>query len=414
MEFVVLNDSTTTANGTKDYTSSGFGTPTGAIFILNNAVSGSNPRVDILFSVGFTDGTNQATCGIFADDASANSSTDRESSTGKVLLLANLGAYASFNSWITDGVRLSYTWSFAARHLTVILIKGTTNINVNSFTLTGTSANDITSVGFKPDLVIPITIGSGTASGSAVHAVMSVGAVHNSSTDTVTQASQAFSSPDALATPQCFNTIRNDAGVMQQYNGTVNWKGVFSAFDSSGYSITPDVDPSNDYVFCLNIEDSDPDNFSVDVISSPTSTGTYSVTVPGFQAAFGMIIGGAVQTVNTVESDQDGGVYGIGCFDGTTDSFSGFTEEDNVATSNNQSNYSSTNSVDLYKWGGASFDAFYTGAWDSWNANGYNLNFSTVDATARQWISISYKTAATGLSIPIAAYHYNHNVGSNL
>lgn len=412
VEWAVVNSTTPSSTTTKSFTSSGFGTPTAAIVLLGNNGAFGNPYSGAVSTcIGAMDGTREGCCSIFVNDAQSTTDTARSHSASRCLMLGGSASsqYASFSAWTTDGVTLSFTWSFSARNITVILLKGTTNVRMDRYTLTGTSANDITTYGFKPDVLINFTVGDTTTQAlDTTHGIISVGVVHNNSSDTVTQAAIGFSSPDGetvASKPSC--TVRNDVGIMQQFNESVSWQGVYSAFDANGFSVTPNVNPGGDYVYTLAIELDDPDDADITVYTSPTATGNWAKTDPGFQPSFLFAILGAVATINTIETDQDGGIFGLSVTDGTNSGYHGHTEEDAVGTSNTESNHD-TNVCDLRTYSGG-FSALYTATLSSFDASGFTWNFSAEnDSASRVWPILAFKDTTAGGGTT-ALYYYMNN-----
>jgi hypothetical protein len=88
---------------------------------------------------------------------------------------------------------------------------------------------------------------------------------------------------------------------------------------------------------------------------------------------------------------------GLGVFDGTTESCTAFDVDDAATTTDTQANYADK-AVQLYEFGGTTHDLMFEGTFSSFGASGYNLSFPTsVDSTARKWLSIAIKgEAATG------------------
>lgn len=159
---VTFQDALPTSGSTHDFTSSGFGTPKAAIFIFTRAVADSTVYAGAIMSVGITDGTNQFCA---AHQTFNNDSTSRASRAFKN---DRVGHYfsdtgtdygiMSFNSWITDGVRVDLDDAFIFNHLvTVILLKGSDlNVACNAINL-GTATTERTiSLGFKPQAMFAI------------------------------------------------------------------------------------------------------------------------------------------------------------------------------------------------------------------------------------------------------------------
>ena len=401
MNTKVVTGLTPTSTGTVTYDSAGFGTPQAALIHITSATSASNPNVDASICIGMTDGTSEFSVGSASDDGGATSATYRNSATTLVSLIDGVGAAVvtgAFSAWSTDGLTINYTAVAASQHhITVTLFKGLDNVKAFSHQITTTGVNDITTIGFKPNLVLTYGVGA-SGLGAAAHGLFSIGAAHNSSTDVVTQGMINFSSLNAQASDSSYSGARNDSCIGRMHNGSQSWEGAAQDFDSSGFSINTGVDnPSNHYMFGLAMTTSDVDGADVSIIDSPTTTGTFSVTDPAFEPEYVMIAASTTATINS-EINTDPMAIGVGMFDGVSEYSMGFDIDDGAATMDNQSNYS-TNAVQTYEFGGTTHDLMHEGTFNSFTATGYDLDFPTyVDGTARKWLSISIKGADLAVS----------------
>lgn len=407
IEIAVVNGTVPTSAGTQSYESAGFGTPDSVIIFVNYANTTNNPESGIGFNVGWSTGSaaNSWCAAIHANDNVSTTDTGRQLTNNAICLMRKLDgsatiASANFSAWATNGVTLDWTNVDASLSfdIEVWLIKGNTSVAGGLYQM-GTTATQTITTGFKPNLVFGICVGA-NVTGFTTNAILSFGAAHNNSIGTVSQGMIEFSTRDALTSGAvACSVVRNDSFVGQLFADSQSWKGVAENFTSTGFDINPDASAGSDYIAYLALDTGDTDGVDITVVSSPTSTGTWSVTDPGFTPQ-GVILGsGATATVNTIETDDDGGVFGIGLFDGTTEGFVGLIEDDGASTTNNQSNYSNSNAVDLKKWNGSSFAAFAQGSFSSFSGSGYSLSFpSTVDSTARSWLSIAIKSASAGVT----------------
>jgi len=408
IETAVITGVAKTSTGTISYEKSGFGTPQCAIIFTSRASSSTNPRAGSGMSIGFTDGTRHKLCMVGGDDAVNPSVNGKESDTG-ILSAMIVGDRtndfeASFDSWATDGITLDFTTNPAAEpcYLTILLIKGCDNYYVGSESLTTTGVNDITSPGFKGNLLFGATIGAGTEIADYARSMISFGAAHNSSGDVVTQGATAWLLNSGVTPEQSWNVTRNDCCCYDDWD---EWKASAESFDSSGFSInTAAVSPANSFFFYMLLDTGDTNGVSVDIVDSPTSTGTWNVEDPGFEPQSVILGLGTTTTVNTdINADPMG--FGLSMFDDTNEACVGINVNHAATTTDQQSNWSSTNAVQVYEYSSGHVK-MHEGSFTSFDSLGYNMSFPTsVDGTARKWLSVAI---ASGSSVsPLAVNHLN-------
>ncbi len=400
IEFAQINDlapSNTEGTGVINYSVPGFGTPTGFKVIIGNADSITNPSSDIIFGYGFSDLTTDLAVSVSSISGLSTTNTNRHQSDAHCVYFGNTATIleAVFSATITDGV--SINWSKVSttvrRRISVILIKGTTNIKAVTKKLSSSLNYNINTIGFKSSYIEILTVGNTNAPPStSTHYILGIGFAHNSSLDIVNQAYFGMSIPNSLAKTALSSTVRNDSIIGQLHNDSQSWIASVSAFNSSGFTLTANVNTGSDWIFILAIEDSSPDDISLDIIDSPIVTGDMTVTAPGFIPDFCSILQSMNSSVNTVDKTSNGGAFSIGSFDSTTEQNIGVSGRDSTSTSNNQSHANISNAIDVKKWGGSAFDDIYIGSFKTFDTNGYTLNITTeADSTARKWISVSFK-----------------------
>lgn len=281
-----------TGGATQDITISGFGTPKAAIFIFSNAVTDDTIASDLVFGVGFTDGTRQNCNSVYHEDGVTTTDTDRISSSSKVVIHPLSSWHYSFNSWITDGVRINVDAAAGSAVLcTCILVGGSdvsnAYVNYKDDLGTGTSAVDITDPGFEPDLVFITGIGNSSIAGTT-QSIFSFGVGHNDGVDTqrVSMINSVTGSGTSLTTAY----VGNDSITGQIHSGALSWDGVIGAYDASGFSITPNSSAGLDIVFYLALKFTNNPDIDLFDLTIPTS-GNYAETNPGFTPNFGLICG---------------------------------------------------------------------------------------------------------------------------
>ena len=386
-----------TTTGTKDFTLTGFGTVTGVIVIACHAYSGASQRDDLRFSYGMSDGTRQWCARSASENAVTPQDSGNEFDTDEIVTIQDANGTedwsAAFDSFITDGVRLNFTNAASnAEHLTIILIGDTTNLYVGNTTLSGTGAHDITAPGFKGNLLFGCT-NFRTVTTPQSYVSINLGFAHNNSSDVVTQAGVTFWENNATNPTQAQQYVRDSD--MHYYVSTAEaWTA--ESFDANGFSInTGAIDPGGDYFGYMIIDTGNTNGVKVSVEDSPTSTGDWSVTSPGFTPQFGMLLAMFPTAVDT-RLDAPAGLS-VGAFDANNEAVVGVMSQDEYTSSSNEkSNYATNQSVQLYSDTGLEAE----GAFSSFDANGYTINFpTTVNGTTRKWVSLAIEEDVTPVTI---------------
>lgn len=307
--------STAAATNTQDITISGFGTPSAAIFILSGGTTDDTLAAGGVLSIGWTDGTTDKAHGIHIEDnvSTTNTAYSYRNAVITVPDISGTGVDAdfSFNTWITDGVRITVdSQADAAWLLTVIFIGGTDVANVyvgeHDDLGSGTSAVDITSVGFEPDLVFMGCQSSATADFEAAIASLSFGIGINDGVDT--QRSITFNDYDAQSGAINTGVISNDSITGQPGYSSMSWEGAIGAYDASGFSITPEANSSFAIVSFLAIEFSNSPSLDLFDMTWPTSSG-YAETTPNFEPGFGLIV--SMMGPSSRNTATTTGLYGV-------------------------------------------------------------------------------------------------------
>lgn len=393
---VALNTST----GTQDITIGGFGTPSAVIFVWGGTTDGAQRTDGAHFGIGFADGTSESLAAVASEDGVSTSDTFRLSRNDRCIDIYSVATGSneyviSWNAWVTDGVQINIAATTGTtRNVTAILIGGSdvSNAYVGSHQLTVTTgANDITSVGFEPDLVFFAGTGHGgygTSGGS--ENIFSMGIAHNDGSDT--QSCILFSDKDGVTTTAVQTALSNSHCIGQIFNGSGSWTGVAGTFDSSGFTITIDAGNSgSDYVDFLALKFTSSPDISIDFLDSPTSTGTYSTTDPGFEPDFAFILLSDCTAYSTIQT-QEG--FGLSVFDATNEYCIAYSSQHNETGTSNAASQWHSNAVDDLTAGTTSL---HVGTFSSFDANGFSLSFpTTVAGTARKWTALTIGPATGG------------------
>lgn len=404
VEFKILDVDTPTGaeSTTQDYTSSGFGTPDVAIVDFVLTTSTLNPRDLLVASRGIVTSSAQAVIGSRSDNNASTSNTARAHATDKCV-----GHFSAFSlawsrsgsgSLITDGLRITFTSVYTnASPLRIILIKGLSNVDLLTTQITSTGVNNITSVGFQPHLIMCLSAGTSSLSNGSTNVVPNgffhTGFCHVDSTDTITQFCSTLFDRDVVSTTEVSQIIRNNAIASQVANNAEQYYGSVEDPDFQGFSVNFTANP-NDYFTFLSIQVDDADDIDIGIIDTPTSTGITSTYSTGFQPNALLLLQTSLQTVNSIfTSGSNIGGFGFGFHDGTDETCSCTATQDNVGTSNTQINSSDANIMQLYE---GDNTLMFEGTFDTYQSDGFRLNFTTTDATARKFGYVAFKEPVTG------------------
>ena len=378
-------------SGTVDLTSSGFGTVDAAIVIMTQANTTNNPEADLRYGVAFWDGSS--------DMSTASTSVDAVGTTNALRIGDNTDARWSGStpltydiSAVTDGIRLTKSGGTASvdYYVTAVMITGAPNSSLRVKNLgTGTSAQTITP-GYKADLVIAACVGANSDTQNGNHAIHSLGFAHNNSSDTVTQGAIYASSRDGQTTSFTNSRITNSYIAAQLFNDSVTWQASVGNFTSTTYDITCTSSAGSDRVYLLEVELADPDDAWVTVIDAATGTGNDAHTGAGFQPEAVFL---ASEGSTSLDSTAQSRAQSFGASDGTTHFVHFFHDEDNVSTTNANSEYSSSNVLHVTDDAGTDD---YIASMSSLDSDGFTLTYSDAATAASKILVLAIGDSTAG------------------
>ncbi|MBU2277815.1 MAG: hypothetical protein KKB45_03350 [Gammaproteobacteria bacterium] len=405
LELAVARNTTPTTTGTVDLTVSGFGTPQAAMFFLNYATSDGTPLEATVFaSFGFTDGTNLRGIAHYVEDG--QTTTDAKGTISNTWIVAQVDdttvtKYATFDSWIADGVRLNWVITFGSAPMTItcVLFKGASGASV--FTFTPNATQDATAeksdLSFAPELLFFGAMG-GTTPGVVINsALISFGAARKIDASTSEQRHFCYWNKNGVADVNAGAIVSTTRCVSQTFDGVLSWSGDITAWGANGFTMTTrDGGSGNDIVIGLAL---DLNGAQADVIDidSPTSTGTKKYPL-SFQPT-GLF--SVMSNLSAKDTIQDTDSFSYGVTDGTNKYVSEIGDQDGAASSNTHS-LVNQGLVENQSYSGATPVDFLVATLSSFDADGVTYNWTTVDASARYGFALAIGGAAAGLSIPVA------------
>lgn len=395
----VVQAAARTSTGTQDFTKAGLGTPKAAIFILSQATVNGTPANNVVLSWGFTDGTRHRVANASAQHGVGTSNTFNRVMDDQVIAAitpadGSVDGEAAFSAWITNGVRINWAANApgSAWLITCILFAGTDlSVYVSDVNMDGAenSTVDVTDPGFEPDQVFAMFQGfrawsDDTARNSNL--VATIGVVDNGVA--VVQGSVGWLARNAQATERAAAVASELYGVRIVDVGAV--AGEFGDFDANGFSVTKRTGSGTFQMAYLALNYGGVKSHWVGPVTSPTSTGNASVAGVGFIPDVVVQLEGLCRAYDTAETDDDANALGIGVFTSSDEYSAGWAIDDGAATMDNES-IADAKAAHLRLGDG---NAAHVASFVSMDADGYTLNYSTANGTARKWIALAIGAAA--------------------
>jgi hypothetical protein len=407
-----------TSTGNQDFTTADLGglTPVAAQFIVTAGVTDGTAADHAVLSYGAATGTsNRWALGQSDEHNQATTDTSRALQSDECVFILNPGdttadGEADFVSFITNGVRINWANAPASAHLmTVVLYAGTdVSAHANYFTVATTvdGTTDVTDPGFEPDLVLTAYTQDNMDAANA-HGYATLGMVHNDRASGVTQRSVGCWFVNNLGTSAPDGHSSALYGSMSLTGtGTVRRGFEFGSFDSSGFTCTTRLNTvSADEIgyLALRLGSGPAVDSWVGTHTTPTSTGNDAETGPGFTPQFVLMLGSMMEAIATgYNTSPLAGSWGIFAFDADDEYANSVSCEDGVGTTNTQS-ISDNTAILLPDDDGA---AGLVASFVSFDASGWTLNYSAVEANAKIFFALAIEEEAVGgLSIPVAQHH---------
>jgi hypothetical protein len=414
VSFAIVRAAASTGGGNQDFTVSGFGTPKGAIFIGSGGSSDGTAADGAIMSFGCTDGTNELVTSYTTEHNVANSNTYRLGASDEVIQFGDhagaIDGEANFNSWITDGVRVTWGNAPGTAFLVTCILIGGSDLSVDVGTASIPSAiNDTVDVGcgFEPDQVLFFGNGASFSTDGSSFALMWLGMANNGVG--IEQGCGVFAAVDNAVNSDVAGRIDTTYSVINHGGASISRAAELTAFNAgpspaAGFTLTQKGPStfSNTTGYMALYYNSAVDH-SIEQIDTPTATGNDAQTGPGFTPQFVMQIMGMWSAYNTSYTNSQAGAFGISAFTADDEYSIATADEDAAATMNTQS-VADDQAVNLDEEDGtAAFDATFV----SMDANGWTTNFSAVNGTTRKWLALAVEEFTTaGTTIPIMMHQY--------
>lgn len=366
--------------GNKDLTIPGLGwTPKAVRFVVTTNTADGAWASALGFGLGATDGTSQWAHAIVSRSGVAGSDSGRRGiNDGCILLIQTMSAHggavgheANFVAWIADGVRLNFITNAGSGCTVTATFFGGVDLSAAAGVATVVTGGGAATV--TPGFELKFGIFAGIVPGVSFY-------------DTSTQdgwVEIGYGTYDGVtirqSTAQIYDPNANPTTVQNFVKSLINSTGDLANISSTSFDINNAANDTREIgylVFGMPSND-----VWAGVLDSPTATGTYSVTAPGFEPICAEITGTLVQAIAVTETDADAGALSANIITVGDQHAHAIHIQDNTPTNN-----TGVRNEDLPLWlsnhiGTEVFRA--TGA--AFTGVGVDLPMDTVDAATRKW-----------------------------
>lgn len=371
-----------------------------ALFIWNGLQTATGAIADAQFNLGVASSTTTETAGGYnSDDNVATSDAVRITNTAR--LINSTAAGTATNNLVADLTSFDFTgftmnWSTLSTtsplyNYLVIGGQDITAVKSGSFAANTTTGNQaITGVGFQPDVVFLFATLQSTSAASNNNSQYGFGVMDkNGGQWSVSQKAQNTVNP--ANTNRAFS---NAAALVLTQTAADNFahKVSFVSMDTDGFTVSVDV--SVGLAIITGYMAIKGGSWKVGTDTQKTSTGTQAKTGVGFQPK-GIIFGTVCDT--GTDAVATNGRFGIGATTGTSNNVSIWTgDKDAVTPTVANTIMSSTKCIVIATEGAsASPTTNAEAALSSFDSDGYTLNWSTADATARTFGYVAFGNNAS-------------------
>lgn len=386
-----------TSTGNSAVTGVGFVPKALILWATKNTTAGYAANANL--GVGFVDASASRSICMVSDDNEAATDASRSNATTAIHLVQDgtnattKNIEAAFVSFDADGFTLNWTTTAAGRdyiiHYLALGGADITNVKVGSFTSPGgTGAQATTGIGFQPDVVLySSTIDATGVANPPVY--FQVGAGRSSSEQVSAETAWNDNSNPSLS----INYQRSDKiyTIGRPDTGTILLQAALTSLDADGWTWNWENVSGTRTINYLAIKGG---QYKVGVETQATSATTKATTGVGFTPK-GLFLFGTNRAASS-SIDTANGKFSVGATDGTSQSTAWTENVDNVSPSNaNQSAVATKTlrhaSSDSTTNAEAGFSAF--------GADGFTLDWTTADATARQFAYVAFGDTAVASTL---------------
>ncbi len=295
--------------------------PKAALFFSNYAVTNDVVATHWGLSFGAASSATEQWC-LTANSESGGPSSDTQCTTDsdKVIRINQVGqavveGEADLDSFGVNSVTVDWTNPLSNAYLVVVVLIAGSDVQAyagNKALLdVVNSVIDITDPGFEPQCVITACADSLAMDANQTHIEICTGMVSNEAS--VQQRCGCYRQSNGSSAGGPDGRLTATHGIMGiNSNATLDWRGLFSAFDSNGFTVTTQDGAANDTALMyLALDFGDAVKTSVITHITPTAVGEDSETGHGFKPQFLYQIMNHLDALDTTfNSKQDAGSPG--------------------------------------------------------------------------------------------------------
>lgn len=377
-----------TSTGSQAYTGVGF-TPKALIMWISN-VTAAGYLPDASLGFGASDGTTDRGAAMWVDDNVGTDDSANRHDTKSLLLITSgtstVGLAASVTSFDSDGFTLNYSTADGTGYLVnYIALGGTTltNAKVGAAAAKLSTGNQAyTGVGFQPTCLLFFGVQLETAiPNNSVNGKLMIGAA-----DGTHNAVTWFRDFDGGATSNTLSRLQTTSCITgtSSSSATLVSEASLTSFDADGFTLnwsTAGAAAFNYMYLALK-----GGSYFVGNDTQNTTTGTKATTGVGFRPAGLLAMGIQQATPNSFSGAQ----LAVGGTDGTRQGFTWAESQNGLGTSEANSAFGTTKALRFAT--GPSTTVAEAGI-SSMDSDGFTLNWSTADATARQFAFLAFGPA---------------------
>jgi hypothetical protein len=386
-----------TSTGNQAITGVGFTPKALIVWGTTQTATGYAAGLHFFFGVATSSTTSQQWCiASAADDNIANSNAGGSGDVNSLLTILSNGtptvdAVATLSSFDSDGFTINWSNAPGSAWIIHYLALGgsdITNAKAGTFDMPATNtAVAVTDPGFQPDFLLVGT--------QAATAGIRTGTHH-----TIGMASST-TERGAISWAETDGAANTTAGIGQRTNlllpvistgGSYNWNGDLTSFDANGFTITFTANPGAARpAYYLALEGG---NYFVGSDTAKiTTTGTKATTGVGFQPTGLLSMSWnqvASSSIDTSSSNNMKASYFAS--DGTREGGVWVGSDDAASTMETNKRTVTDKALGMSTWTATTNAEADLSSFDS---DGFTLNWTTVDATAREFIFVAFGSAGT-------------------
>lgn len=348
-------------------------TPTFVLVQVSAATDGENPAAGAIVSIGMSDGTRTRSTGATTVDAVATSVAGRSNRADNLIVINDSStkrdAYADLVSFGAGTVTINWVVAPPAGYTIHVWAAAATSAYVADVTVADSMA--VTAPGFQPDAILWLA-GFGVFPSSGAGAINMFGittADTSGAISTYWENGSAAGDNNGYVFDGSIGIASASGGRLWEFTPTISANGFTSgaisgsAFGSIAYA-------------CLVFADN---AVWLDVVDTPTSTGTVENTTPAFPAGAGLSAFTTMTTVNSGVTGAAAGSYAFGMWAGSAQYCLGVSNEHGADPTDAASHKNALRFIRAMDDDGVTVALQ---AYIAVNANGYDLSWETVQPSA--------------------------------